>query len=378
MAKFDTSRMGDSTVVGRVDNQHNAMEEAVEDVFGIPDNTEITAYIFGENPEATGDRPIQPDGSIRGVPVLKSSGAQSDPASAVGFKWDDGVAKKLLVFVDSLLQLYEDDDYPNESWSLVMNLEEPGSGQLVNLTDYTETAALADRIGYLLKVNAAGNGFDLQAPSGGTGVTTFIALTDTPVGYGTTGQILAVAAGGTSLEWIDVPTAASPFIMLAEAEAASSWGSSQNWGDVYNWSLIDPGTSGYLITDESTYLANDTAPDPDQANKFFKNLVAGVYEISVWYVTAVGAERVAGIRGFRVFATSSLYGPAVEGVAHRATVGFNADGTLGAIDGAKFLGSKMFITKITTTDLRVQVFQDSGGSISGTDLYFYALIRKID
>lgn len=372
MAKFDTSRMGDSTIVKRVDDQHNAVEEAVEEVFGIPDNTEITAYIFGANPEEPEGYPIQPDGSIRGVPVLKSAGVQSDPASAVGFKFDDGTAKKLLVFVDSTLMLYEDTAYPDETWSEVMNLESPGSGQLVNLSDYTETAALADRIGYLLKVNATGDGFDLQAASGGAGVTTFIELTDTPVGYGTEGQILAVAAGGVTLEWIDVPSVVEPFIMIVSAQTTNGWGSTVNWIDMWNWDIEDPGSSGYLITDDS-YLGNDGS----EADKFFVDLVAGVYEFSLWYVTPVGGENVEGIRAFRVQGTG-IHGPATEGVSHRATVGFDSVGRATAIDGVKFLGMKTFIATATTTDLKAQVWQDSGSRIgSGDNITFYAMIRKI-
>lgn len=383
MAKLDINRMGDSTRVNRVDDQHNTMEGDLEEIFGIPDNVEITAHIFGKNPQ--GGKPIQQDGSIRGVPVLKSGGVQSSASTAVGFKFDDGSNKKLLVFVDSELKIYKDDDYPNESWVISANIERPGAGLLTSLADYigSNPLTVAD-VNKLLKVASDGGGgyaFDLVDPQAGTGITTFVELEDGPGGFGNAGDLLATNGAGDELVWTAPPTAATPFVMLAYAQTSDGWGyNGGDWLDAYNWNLDSGG--GFTIDDESTYLGNDEVPDPDQASKFFKNLAPGMYDFSLWYSTEDGGENIAGTREFRLQGTG-VSGPAVFGVAQRATVGFYQDPTTlkvtpKAINGNKFLGSRMFIVSITTTNLKVQLKQTSGGKIgSDNDVWFYAVIRRL-
>jgi len=372
MAKLDQNRMADSTKVNRTDDQHVQLEADLEDIFGIPDDTPITNYIFGSNPENPDGKPVQPDGSIRGVPVLKSASVESDPADAVGLKFDDGTVAKLLVFVNSGLKIYNDDDYPNEDWSLVANIESPGSGKLTGLTDYTGPADISSSIGKLLKVDSSGTGFDLQDPSAGVGVTTFIQLTDGPGDYGTAGQVLATKSNLTEVEWVDPPSTGASFVMFLSSVATKGWGTSPaSYIDLWNWALNDLGQG--TITDESTYLGNDGS----ESNKYFQALEQGIYEFSLWYVTSDGDERIAGTREWRLQGTNIL-GPATVGVAQRATVGFGQNSELVPIDGAKFLGTRMFTVNGSTSDLHCEVRQNSGETIGGRNsITFYAVLRRI-
>lgn len=380
MAKLDINRLGNQSKVNRVDNLHNQLEEAIEEIFGIPDNTEITSYVFGVNPEDQG-KPIQTDGSIRGVPVLKSSGPQATPSTAVGFKFDDGTTKKLLAFVDngteSVLLVYKDDDYPNEDWDQVASVEVPGSGKLTQLTDWEgPTTLTGTHNGKLVK--CTGTGFDLQDPAAGAGVTEFTALSDAPAGgYGVSGQV--VRSTGAGLEWYTLVGSASPWVLMVSANSIEGWGSTNTWRDMYGWDVEDPEGSGQYVVpvgDESLWLDDDG----DDSDKFFINLEPGAYEISMYYWTADGMDNGFGSRQWRVQGTD-LYGPAVVGVSQRAPAGFNENGGIDGIDGAKYLGTRLLIVGTKTTDMKIQAFQDSGVSIgtsAGDDCIFYAVIRKVN
>lgn len=378
MAKYDVNRMGDSTRVNKVDDQHNQCEEDSQDIFGIPDNTPITAYVFGRNPQNPGAKPIQPDGSIRGVPVLASNGPQAAPENAVGFKWDDGSTAKLLVFVNSELQIYKDSDYPNGAWTRVASVETPGTGKLVNLTDYVGPEDLSLEVGKLLKVvpdGGGGFGFGLADPIGGAGVTTFIELTDGPLAYGNPGDMLVTNNFATGVVWAPPPVVAAPLILFARAQTVDGWGETNNWLPIWRWELLDPEGSGYVETNEATYLGQDV-PNA-RVNAFFINLPPGPYECSMWYTTEEGIETTQGVRQWRMQG-SSCFGPAIAGVSHRATVGFDEDGIPRAIDGAKYLGTRMFLVGVTTTDLKIEVLQDSGGRLGTSDeVTFYCVIRRI-
>lgn len=371
MAKLDQNRLQDSTSVNKVDDQHNKTEEDIEEIFGIPDNTPITAYIFGQNPQNPGAKPVQPDGSIRGVPILKSAGVQADPSTAVGFKFDDGAVKKLLVFVSSELKIYKDSDYPNENWELVASVETPGTGKLTTLSDWEGPDDISGETGKLVK--CTGTGFDLQDPSAGTGVTTFAELTDGPGDYGNAGDLLY--SSGNDVVWGAAPSVSAPLILFADTTSTDGWGNPGNWLNSYGWTLRDPEGSGFVSTDQSTYLGSAGSI----GNIYWKNLPAGPYEVSVFYSTTDGAERIKGTRQWKVSGTD-LYGPAVEGVAHRATVGFQDEtgAPVAAIDGAKYLGTKLLIVGSTTTDMVIKVLQNSGDKIgSSSELTFYAVIRRI-
>ena len=65
MAKLDTGRMANSTMLNKTDDAHVALEADLETILGVPDNTIITTPIFGETLD--GSDPVNEDGSIKGV-----------------------------------------------------------------------------------------------------------------------------------------------------------------------------------------------------------------------------------------------------------------------------------------------------------------------
>jgi hypothetical protein len=288
----------------------------------------------------------------------------------VGFKFDDGTVAKLLVFVDSELQVFKDDDYPNEDWVKVSSVEVPGTGKLTALTDYNGVTDLSAQSGKLLKCD--GNGWDLADPTAGVGVTTFTGLTDGPGDYGTAGQILK--STGSAIDWDDAPSIAAPLVLfLGISQSSAGWGK-DTWIALWGWALTDPEGSGYVETD-SKYITDD---DPVfSPNKFITELPPGPYEVSVWYTTTAGTEKLQGTREWRVSGTS-LYGPAVVGVQQRATVGFTSATIPEPIDGAKYLGTRMLLVGTLTTDMVIEVKQTSGSKIgTSTEVGFYAVIRRV-
>lgn len=371
MGKLDINRMSNSTLVNRVDDQHVDLEGDLEDILGIPDNTEITNYVFGTNPD--GGYPVQADGTIKGVPVLKSAAVVADPANAVGFMFDDGTVKKLLAYVDSELKIYEDDDYPNEDWVLVGSVEIPGAGLLMNCTDLDTTGI---DVGYIITVNATEDGFELTAPSAGTGITEFIELTDGPGDYGVAGQMLVSdgPVAGT-ISWDDVPNFEDPEVYHMSSGWSTGWSTSGGWQTLYNWNEEDPGSLGLC---QSGYMANNI-PD-GHANEYITGLTQGIYECSVWYSTGEGKENFLGKRRWRLHSTlGDIAGPAASGACDRPTAAVayvDGEYVIDPIDGMKYLGTRMFTVTSTTSDLVVQVQQDSGSRIGGY-VSFYCVIRKV-
>ena len=378
MGKLDINRMANSTKLKKVDDVHVDLEGDLEDIFGIPDNTEITTYVFGRNPDGADAKPIQADGSIRGVPVLRAAAPTSSAGDALGFEFDDGTTRKKISFVQGILKIYE---WDGSTWNSVANIEEPGSGLLTSLTDVDITVPLtAADVGWLVGVNATNDAFELIDPSVVAGAATYDDLTDTdPLANGSIGDIPVIEAGPT-LGWLTPSVEAGPFVMLLSAiaihpEDAPGWGSSDIWVDAYNWVLNDPGVTGFLVTDDSTYLGNDGS----EANKFIKALPDGVYNASLWYYTSGNADNPYGVRSWRIQG-SGIAGPALNGVSHRATAAFDRASQIVEVEGAKFLGSRMFTIESTADDLKFQVKQDSGFKIKypgPAEPMFYAVIQRV-
>ena len=114
MGKLDTSRMSNATKLRKVDDAHVALEGDLEEIFGIPDNTEITTPIFEE---------VFPNGTIKRVTRLYMAAASSTAAECIGLQFEDGDEKKRMIFVDSEIKIYEWDD---PDWTLVASMEQPG------------------------------------------------------------------------------------------------------------------------------------------------------------------------------------------------------------------------------------------------------------
>lgn len=94
-------------------------------------------------------------------------------------------------------------------------------GQFTGLSD--TPANYTGQAGKILQVNSGANGLEFtDKPSGGTGSTTFVALTDTPSSFGTAGQILQVNTARNALEWVNAPTGGTgttTFIGLTDTPA---------------------------------------------------------------------------------------------------------------------------------------------------------------
>lgn len=209
MAKLDINRMINQTKLKSVDNAHNQLEEDLATILGVPDGQVITASIFGVNPEndTPGDasKPVQADGSIKGIISFLLAAATADAADSVGLEFDDGTEIKRLCLVDSEIRIYKWDD---PSWVLVTNLEIPGSMTFQGLHDTSVTLSIgeADK---LVAIDSEGSYYVHVAAPAGTGETTFEGLTDTPVGMGIAGQ--RVGCDGAALIFENLPAALSTF-----------------------------------------------------------------------------------------------------------------------------------------------------------------------
>jgi hypothetical protein len=375
MAKLDIGRMQNSTQVRRVDDAHNALEEALELIFGIPDNTEITRPIFDK---------INPDGSATGVVRLTSTSPPAGADDAVGLEFYDGDVKKKIAFVGGVLRLYVWSD-ETSTWTIVANLEAPASGRLVDLADCTEIkdADLSQSIGMLVKVNNSGNGFSLQESATVDGINLFTELQDCPGTLGSKGQIVVVDQSGTGLTFDNPPAGASgPFIMFLKTDLSSgisvgsglgTWDSIANWRQLWAWTLYDPSNSGIPVTDNSTYLASDGG----SANRFIKNLSTGLYSLDFYYeVLQASPETIFGARAFSIAGTniSVLSGTVGRGYFSGAEFGVNGSSQAGVIYGTRHIGSLKFIVTGAVTDATIRFFQDSGAALKAI---FYTIITKV-
>ncbi|MCK5481323.1 MAG: hypothetical protein KAJ06_09255 [Gammaproteobacteria bacterium] len=228
MAKLDILRMINQTKVKAVDNVSNQFEEDLADILGVPDGQTISAAFFGENLEedTPGDtsKPVQVDGSIKGLIKFLLAAATADPADSVGLEFVLGDVSKRLCFVDSSIRIYE---ASGSGWVLQTDLEIPGSMTLQGLynTNMTLSIGEADK---LVVVDSLGEYYVHAVDPGGSGATEFIALTDTPAGYGAAGQMVVVDEFGTP-----------PLAYGAIPSALINWGVYVKTGTT----LIDAGTS---------------------------------------------------------------------------------------------------------------------------------------
>ena len=69
----------------------------------------------------------------------------------------------------------------------------------------TDTPTAFGSVGQAVRVATGGTALEFYTPTSG-GATTFLGLTDTPSAIGTTGQVVTVNAGGTALEFADPPS----------------------------------------------------------------------------------------------------------------------------------------------------------------------------
>ena len=163
MGKLDSSRMSNATKLNKVDDAHVALEGDLEEIFGIPDNTDIDPAIWSR---------VNPDGTIEGVQRFYMAAASSTAEECIGLEFDDGTKKKRIVFKDSGFFIFEWNT-TDETWDLVTDMEVPGSGKLTGLSDVDiEESELTTSVGYLVQVKDDDE-FDLVEAASSSGVTTF-------------------------------------------------------------------------------------------------------------------------------------------------------------------------------------------------------------
>lgn len=378
MAKLDIGRMLDATKVKQVDDQHNQLEEDLEFIFGIEDNVEIEKPIFGEMPSPN-QSSVNADGSIAGTMILKSDGVQSTVDDAVGFEYDDGTVRKKIAYVNSQLVIYEWDAADAE-WDQVASLEQPGTGRLQDCTD-VEIDTMAS--GKLLQVNDDGDAFELVDPASVDGINSFLELDEAPGALGTAGQVLAVAAGGLALEFIDAPDGIGDPFVLALTCSQSVSGSST--ADVPRWFYTDIGTFSQCygwadvygstlpgLVQEATLSANSGR------GNYYITLDAGAYMVQFGYHRTGGSRY--GVRSWRVGAISgsSIYGPATQGILRPALVRFDStDNTFAApANATRDLGSALLLVPVDDTKIFIEIQQD-GETTPFNDVTFGLTIYKV-
>lgn len=118
---------------------------------------------------------------------------------------------------------------------------------------------------------------------GGAGATDFISLSDTPAGLGTAGQLVAVNAAGTALEFIAAP--AGTFYGLTDSPAASVAGSLY-YGDGTNLIELPIGTAGQVLQ------VNAGATSPEWANVSTSNHASADLTYTVSRDHTLGANNV--------------------------------------------------------------------------------------
>ena len=376
MGKIDTSRMSNATKLNKVDDAHVALEGDLGEIFGIPDNTEIDPPIF-EN--------VYEDGTIGGVTRLFQAAASSTASECIGIQFEDDTAKKRMIFVDSALQIFEwnEDD---ETWDLVANVEQPGSGLLSELTDIDTDAQEA---GWLLAVNGTNDGYIFVEPASASGVDTFAELTDTPDAFdGDTsfdpdndpGKFVIVNEAGTALKLTAAPTGlGDPYVIWINSPSQDpdptsiNWMSQDvdgSWSEMWLWEDVN-------ITDGGLLTACPLTDDGNSANKFI-TLPIGVYDISFWY-SSTGYSAY-GLREWRVNdanreagGTGTIVGPAAYGANERANVYYPPAGGIQPCPGVQFLGTRQAI-QLSATPFWFEARQTAGTGIPGT-VFFVSISR---
>ena len=361
MGKLDTSRMSNATRIGRVDNSHNELENDLGEIFGIPDNTVISTPIFGTTID--GSKPVNADGSIRGIQRLIMDSASSDVDTSVGIEFYDGTERKRIAFVNSGLKIFREG---SADWEQVSDLEDPasGSGLLAELSDVDPTLVMAAN--KVLGTNSLGTLFELQDPASGVGVNRFVDCTDTEAAVGPdpfTGLVdkLVYVKSATSLGFTDQPAGlGGPVVMMLRAPGESVGSSDWNngsWKNMYNWEFQSFDDDGGFLTDDTNLLGIG----PSGEGNFYIELDAGVYEINYWFTTVDPTAW--GVREWRVQGSNSD-GPATYGATQRAKCVFSNAGDLIPEGGLQYLGSKLLI-QLDTDDVYFQCRQTSGRTMSG-------------
>jgi hypothetical protein len=376
VGKLDTNRMANSTKLSRVDDAHVALENDLGEIFGIPDNTEIAAPVFGVNPD--GGVPVQPDGSIRGVPKFIAAVPAAAPGNALGFQFEDGTKTKKIAYVESELRIYEQDSAG--VWTQIANLEVPGSGsgKLQNLSDVDDTGIAAGKV---LAVAAGGTSFELVDPAAGSGKSRFADLSDTPGAYN--GTVFDPAKVGylvyikdaNNLDFVAAPAGlGAPFVMHLRAPtvgSVSTLDGSGTWRDAYEWEYVTYNDDGGFLTDNAALLTNDGG----DANKFI-TLDSGVYNVQVWWNTDTPLKY--GVREWRIVPTTpaNADGPAIYGANNPASLYLNSSTCqLEGLQGIQHLGSKQLLVLQDAEPVKFQV-RSTAGNIQ-TGLTYFATISKV-
>jgi len=367
--------MSDSTKLSRVDNAHVALEVALSDILGVPDNTVITNPIFGVSHD--GEDPVQPDGSIRGVMKFYESGVESSASAASGFEFTDGTKTKRLVMVSSGLKIYS---LSGTTWSPVTDLENTvqGSGYFANLSDVDPS--LTPTAGQLVSWDAVNGWWESVDPASGSGKTRFADLDDTPAAANPAPGDPFAAADVNKIVYIASTSALGfkaepaglgpPWVMMLTATATDSWRSSANFGDAWNWAPMTFSDDGGFLIDDTSLITSDGA----DGNKFIA-LDAGLYQISLYY--SVANPNKFGTRSWRIQGTNSD-GPATFGIQQQANLFWNPalpdtenPGTLG---GLHWLGTQTLI-QFSDGTIHFEINQDSKTTFTG--LVLYAVIARI-
>ena len=386
--------MSDATKVKQVDNQHAALELALEDIFGIPDGTEIAPSIFGS---------VNSDGSIGGTPRLKTAGQTSDVDLAAGFEFNDGTKRKKIAYINSVLTIQE---YIDGAWVQIASLEQAGTGTLQACTD-TEIPTLTS--GQFLQVNAGGLKFELVAPASVTGISSIAELDELSANYpyapapgyqafnpalisatpaGDVGGLLYVA-GANEIGVIAPPSGVGdPSVIAVTASktayqqktpSVSKWFESPK-GDyckVSDWAdVVSGGIAGYVQAATFSTLSYDWGNVTVTLPNGYITLNAGIYNCQFQYYRDGGNPR--GVRSWKIneAVPGTIYGPAKYGVVRAALTRVSAEGAITAPSAAiRDLGANTLFVPADATKIYVEVQQDSGEGFSDVD--FTLVIYKV-
>ena len=390
MAKLDVGRMSDATKVKQVDNQHAALELALEDIFGIPDGTEIKPSIFGS---------VNSDGSIGGSPRLTSNGQQSDVDAAVGFEFNDGEKRKKIAYINSVLTIQE---YVDGAWTQIASLEQPGTGTLQACTDVEIPTMEANK---LLQVNGDGDKFELVDPASVDGISSITELyewepyggqeystvpyksfNDTPA-TGDIGKLLAIT-GASGIGLVAAPSGVGdPYVIVVASNksdaSTDSVSSTSTWKSTaqgtylqcYGWADVITGGIPNLVSTADL----SAGPDPAKGS-YYISLDKGVYNVQFQYYRAGGSEY--GVRSWRIGSSGTVYGPATQGIVRQALIRLTpaADAFSAPVTSIRDLGSELLFVPADATKIFLEVQQDSNvDSPDGTfkDVIFTLTIYKV-
>ena len=365
MAKLSSGRMSNATRLGKVDDAHNELETDLEAIFGIPDETSISNSVFGGT--------VNSEGSITGVPVMKSDGQQSDPEDAVGFEFDDGSERKRLVLVNSSLEIHRWDS-TSGAWELIANIESPGSGRLQDLSDVDIVSA--DMVaGRVLQVNNTADKFELVEAASVGGISSFTELDDTPSPHTVVpfqafdpekaGWYVAIDGTGDGITFVEPPTGVGNPVAHWVKDNGSyiSWPSlspTADWFIWYRWA--DAGNVADLVT-----AATISNLDTNRPNGLI-TLNPGVYMVGVSFETPSGNKY--GTRGWKVGSSGGWAGgPAMQGVIDQAVARLDEGtaGYQGIANPIQDLGSRLLTIgddgSSTPQQIYIQMQQDSGSAI---------------